>query len=330
MILPLLVLAATADLQVFSVTPSKTAVMYDETFRVTARVRNAGPDAAPDTVVSIGGNAPGMVLSVEAPAGWTCRGPGSSAVECRTPSFAAGAEAELSVMLTAPQPTPIEYRVGANINGFVVDPSFSNNSLNVDMELLHPQRHSDLAVTVALERNPIPEGGEVRATFDVRNEGPDDAHDVVVAITPIGDSTLGNIFAVTASGAGWNCIPAGENVLCSRPELRAGMSAPILVRGTAPAREARLSIDARVRAEANRDSVNGNNIATPSIAVGSAANWQRMLLPVTTEFLQGGSGAWRTEIAALILADEQPQFAHTLASSLEWPAATRRRPCAGR
>ena len=54
MILPVLLLALTADLEIVAVAPSKTEVRTDETYSFTVRVRNHGPDAAESVKVNSG------------------------------------------------------------------------------------------------------------------------------------------------------------------------------------------------------------------------------------------------------------------------------------
>lgn len=301
-----LVLAAAVDMGVVAVAPSKAEVRYDETYRLTVRVRNFGTAAAPNAFVIIGGNSPGVIVGIDTPAGWTCQSPGRESIQCRTPSMAAGAEAEMAVTLTAPQPTPIAYRVGAQ-TGADGDDTPANNYTDVSIALLDPGRHADLVLTMQLERNPVREGEEIRAAVDVRNEGPDDAHDVLVAFAQDIDPHV----TLLVSGAGWSCAPAGSNVLCRRAELRAGASAPLVLRATAPRREVTVRLSARVRAEANRDFGNGN-LRTFTIGVGSAANWERVLFPITSAVIAGAGGArWTTELTALILGEAVPEHAPT-------------------
>lgn len=303
MILAALVLAAVADVGVVSVTPSKTEVRYDETFTLTARVRNFGPDAATGAYAILGSNAPGVVLTVSAPAGWLCIDPGREFVTCTRESMPAGAEAEFAITLTAPQPTPIAFRVGATA-GSTGDANQANEIVQVAIPLLHPDRQSDVGVTVALGTNPVAEGGAVRATVNVRNEGPDAARDLVVAIVQDGPMPL------AASGPGWSCTASRINMLCRRAELAAGTAAPINLSATAPPRETRVPLSFRVRAETNYDPENGNNLQRVVVSVGSASSWERVLFPITADFIPGpGGAAWTTEIGALIRDDEVPDFA---------------------
>lgn len=298
MILP--ILALVADLAVLEAVPGKTSLAYDETFTLAARVQNLGPDAAENVRVNVGGNAGSFLMSATAPAGWTCDPLPryASALTCTAPALAAGAEARFTLTLTAPQPAANTYRAGASINSSSSDPSRANNVLEVDLGLVQPARSAALRITPVPAANPVAQGSEIRVRYDVHNAGPDDARDVLVLFESQHPFTL--------SGAGWSC--AGNT--CTRAELRAGATAPIELRATAPAIESRIDFHARVRAEQIFDSDRRDNDAFLRLGVGSTANWERLLVPVSIETLPGAGGArWTTELAALILADEEPEFA---------------------
>jgi hypothetical protein len=299
-ILAALLLAATADLSVIDAVPSKTSVHYDETFSVTARVHNAGPDAAEAVRVLIGGNGTTFLLGITAPAGWTCDALPryAAAVSCVAPALAAAAEARFTLTLTAPQPTANTYRVGASIAAASTDPRRTDNVYESDMALVAPPRSAALRLTGTAAANPVAERGEIRVRYDVHNAGPDDARDVLVLFA--------SEVPFTASGAGWSCT----GVTCTRAELPAGTTAPLELRATAPATEDEISIVAHVRAEQIFDSDRRDNESLLVIGVGNAANWQRLLIPVADSFVPGSGGArWTTELAALLLADERPEFA---------------------
>jgi len=298
-ILAALLLAATADLSVPEVTPSKTAVLYDETFSFTARVLNSGPDAAEHVRVTLGGNGTTFLMGVTAPAGWTCEPPPrfATALACTAASLAANAEARFTLTLTAPQPTASTYRVGASITSDSTDPRRTNNAYEQELALVAPPRTASLQVTAIPANNLVVPGGLIRLRYDVRNAGPDDARDVMVLLT--------SEIPFTAVGAGWSCTGA----VCTRAELRAGTTESIEVRAT-PLSEDTVDFTATVRAEQLFDSNRFDNQAHAIISVGSAASWERLLIPVSIETLPGAGGArWTTDLSALILADAQLDFA---------------------
>ena len=233
MILPILLLALTADVEVLSVVPTKTEVQTDESYSFTVRVRNHGPDAAEGTKVTMGTNAISLLRRIEAPPEWTCDAPGPRfgyTLACTTPALAAGAEAELKMTLAAPQPRAVTYRAGANATTKSTDPKRDGNRREVNLALLVAKSNAELTLT------PRAATDKERVTFDLRNEGPDDARDVLVVLEN----------AAMASGKGWTCAPSATAVVCTQPLLRAKTAASISARGADSAK-----ITANARAEKN-------------------------------------------------------------------------------
>ena len=243
MILAALILALTADLEVLSVTPSKPEVQTDETFSFVVRVRNHGPDAAESVKVYSGTNASSLLRTIAAPPEWTCdpQGPRFGyGFACTTPSLPAGAEAELKVTLAAPQPHAVTYRVGAAISAKSTDPKRPGNRLDENLPLRVRQGNAELSMTAR------PAQDAERITFDARNDGPDDARDVMIVLEG----------ASLASGNGWKCAPSATGVACTRATFGAKTTSAISARGKSAAK-----IDARIRAEQNYDSEPRNDRA---------------------------------------------------------------------
>lgn len=88
---------------------------------------------------------------------------------------------------------------------------------------------ADLAITQEAAPDPVSPGAQFTVTIDVANEGPGDASDIVVtSALPAGASL------VSASGTGWTCDPAGEELVCRRASLAARESSSIAVTLVAP------------------------------------------------------------------------------------------------
>ena len=243
MILPLLLLL-TADLEVLSVTPADKIVRTDQTYTLVVRVRNHGPDAAQEVKVRAGGNATAVMYGITGPPEWTCDAPGprfAAADACTTPSLAPGAEAELTVKLAAPQPTAVTYRVGAAVSSKSQDPLNQNNRLEVNMILKPSATHAELTMSARVV-------DAERAAFQVRNDGPENATDVLVVVAN----------AALASGPGWTCTPTSKGVACTRPVLEAGATASLDARGASSA-----GLEARVRAEQILEEVPHDNAVRP-------------------------------------------------------------------
>lgn len=248
MILATVLLALTADLEIFSVTPAKTEVFTDETFAFSVGVRNNGPATAENVKVNVGTNASSLLRAIVAPPGWTCDAQGPRfgyGFVCTTPSLDAASEAELKVTLAAPQPSAMTYRVGASVSAGSEDPQRPNNRREANLALLVSRTNAELVMAAR------PAQSAEKVTFDVRNEGPDDARDVLAVVEG----------ASKVSGKGWKCVPSTTGVVCTRPALKARTTATLDARGADGTK-----ISARVRAEQNHDSKpldNASSAAAP-------------------------------------------------------------------
>lgn len=243
MTLAALLLALTADLEVLSVTPSDTEVFTDQTFTVTVRVRNHGPEAAEEVKVLAATNINGLLWKIEGPPGWTCDAPGARfgyGFTCTAPRVAPESEAVFTATLAAPQPTATTYRVGAAVSAKSSDPKREGNRREVNMTLRSAAVTADLSVAARPTRD------SERVTFDVRNAGPQHANEVLVVLEG----------AALGSGDGWKCEPSAAGVVCTRARLEAGTASAISARGAAVEK-----MSARVRAENNVENDKDDNLA---------------------------------------------------------------------
>lgn len=229
-----------ALLEILSVLPEKKFVNTDETFTFAVRVRNPGPEAGNDVKLRAGANAEALIRSIEGPPEWTCDAAGprfDSATTCTTPSMAAGTDAVFKVTLAAPQPSAMTYRVGAALSAKGMKTRLFEANL-----ILIP---SDVNAELSMSARRL---DEERAAFDVKNDGPDEAKDMLVVITG----------AALASGDGWTCTPAAHGVVCTRAALAAGTASTLEARGTSSA-----AMEARVRAEKIHEAQPRDNGAKP-------------------------------------------------------------------
>lgn len=260
----------TADLAIVSIVPSQPAVFTDQTFQFTARVRNLGPGAAEQVTVAVGANALALLQRVSAPAGWTCDLPlprFGYAATCTVSTLAAGAEAELTLILGAPQHTAMTYRVTALAGTSTSDPDELNNGQQTGLPLQTSERHAELAITA--KADPV-----TRGRFAVTNNGPHEAREVLVIL----GQGLADGPTLSASGSGWKCAAPGKSVACSRMTLPPKASALIDVRATAPA-AASVAVEGRVRAEQIYDSNGRNNAATVSVLASPLRSKRRAIRP---------------------------------------------------
>lgn len=230
--LPALILAATADLQILSLKPVSDTVHTDETFTFIVQVRNDGPDAASNVMVAAGGNALTLLQKAAGPDGWTCDSPPPRfgyGIGCKIPRLGANEDATFKITMAAPQPSAMTYRLSAAITSDTPDPEKRNDQRHVNMSLVPSRTHAELSMTAQ------------GTTFEIRNDGPDDAHDLTAII----------FGAREASSKGWRRAPNKKSVVCTRALLRANETSAMSARGT--------RLEARVRAEKIYDSNAKNN-----------------------------------------------------------------------
>jgi hypothetical protein len=259
-----------ADLAILSIVPSQPAVFTDQTFQFTARVRNHGPGAAAKVNVAVGANALTLLQRVKAPAGWTCDLPAPRfgyAATCTVSTLAAGAEAELTLTLSAPQHTAMTYRVTALAGTSTSDPEELNNGRQTGLPLQTSERHAELAITGE-------PGADARGRFAITNNGPHEAREVLVIL----GGGLADGPTLSASGSGWKCAGAGKSVACTRATLAPKATASIDVRATAPA-AASVVFEGRVRAEQVYDSNGRNNAATVTVTATPSKSKRRAARP---------------------------------------------------
>lgn len=226
-----------ADLQIASVTPAKPLVTTDETFTVAVKVHNAGAEEAKDVKVTFGANTLSFFKSIAAPKGWTCE-PGflfGYTLACTTPSLAGEADAELTVTMSSPQHSAMTYRVGGRVQSATEDGTDANDHLERGIGLESTKANAELSLTASTEANQI--------NVEVKNAGPHDAKDVMVALSEAKHLDF------KASGQGWKC----KDGLCTRPVLKAGTKASLKVAAVPHA-----TISMRVRAEKNHESAKNN------------------------------------------------------------------------
>jgi len=226
-----------ADLQIASVTPSKPTLTTDETFTVAVKVRNAAAEEAKDVKVTIGVNALSYLKTITAPKGWTCE-EGSSfgyALACTTPSFAANAEADLTMTLASPQHSAMTYRVGGLVQSATEDGSGPEARREQGIGIEATQSNAELSITAKTEANQV--------KVEVKNAGPHDAKDVTVVLSEA------KHLEFKASGSGWKC----KGGVCTRPSMKAGTTASLKIAAVPQA-----SFSMRVRAEKNRESAKDN------------------------------------------------------------------------
>ncbi|HEX2061185.1 MAG TPA: hypothetical protein VHK90_10625, partial [Thermoanaerobaculia bacterium] len=296
--------AQSADLQFTAFSTTKTVLQASERLTVNMRWRNNGPDTANDVVVTVGSGSGAFVTTGSGTSGWPCEPTfGNEGFACRG-TLAAGNEAEMVVTMLAPSRGG-SWTLRANIAASTHDPQPGNNTAQTILELVGRPvtEQGDLRIAPLTQTIDAARGARITIPLTVTGEG---AEDVIVSLGFEPQSLI----PITASGNGWTCFNATHSpwlVLCSRPELRVGVEAPILVDVPAlPQQDAVYRFHARVVAEGTHDAVPGNELATATVRVGSPVTYSRLLIPLIPNQTPGANNAlWKAETMLLIRSDTQ-------------------------
>lgn len=301
---------AIADLEYLSITPEKTQVVTGERFRVTATVRNLGPDNAslPRWTLTMPGTA--LIHEITPPAGWRCdEARYMTFAQCTTDRFVAGATATLTLTVIAPPRADPRFLFGGQI---VVagDTNHFNNGRSTSISVIASTRTADIGVAMPSEVR-IEPGADVNHRVIVSNNGPDDASNIVVVLT-FNPHTPLSTTQIVASGSGWTCeMFTRVHGVCRRPTIPAGIAAPpITVRFPAPANESVETLFVSAIAELSHDPT--ANFQATRFYVGSAESWRRLLVSVTGHNIPGAHGSlWDTQVRMLIRSATAVEMAPT-------------------
>ncbi len=300
------VLAQEADLAIVSAQLSTTTVVTGERFTITSQVRNDGPQAARDVLVSFGSNLGLFPISILAPDGWNCQRNMSvpNSASCTTPTFRANAVADFQVVVLAPNNTaPGPATAHVLTSSSTHDDRSSNSNRLIPFTLNEASTAADLLVALTPRDTPIEPGEQTTVDVHVTNNGPSPANDIFVAI----DSSAATPLPLVGVAANWVCTPTAQpSTLCRTSTIPAGATSTFALRFRAPDLEGGATIFARVQAEENRDKNSNNNFVFTTVTIGTAQNWRRFLLPVTATNIPGANGSlWKSDITALIRSESQ-------------------------
>lgn len=196
----------------------------------TGTVTNAGPDAAPNTTLTIALHSNLLFQSLSAPSGFSCTTPAVGAnglITCTIASFPNGGSAPFSIVAQV-NPAIANGPDGFIQTGFVIgsngagDTAAANNEITVTTQYLTPD--ADLSVTNTDTPDPVATGGTITYTQTVTNNGPDTAMNVTVteALSP----SVG--FVSLVAPAGYSCttpaVGASGAITCTTASLTSGAS----------------------------------------------------------------------------------------------------------
>jgi len=243
-------------------------VLAGNNITYTQTVTNNGPAPASAVIFSEATPTNTTFESVSVPTGWSCTAPAvgsAGTVTCNDPTSAAGAVADIIVVLNVPA-TVAAGTITANssVTATTSDPNSANNSTTVMTPVTVA---CDLAVTNAGTPNPATAGNNITYTQVVSNSGPSSCSTATFTETTPANTT----FVSITPPAGWTCT--GFPPQCTNPAVAPGASGTFTVvyKVAAGTAAGTLIADTATVATTSRDTNPGNNSATVNIAVASGA-----------------------------------------------------------
>lgn len=262
--------ATQADLAL-TTTATPLGVFPGNAITYTQTVTNNGPAAASGVSFTEATPTNTTFQSALAPAGWTCTTPavgGTGTVTCTDPTLAAGASADIIVVVNVPS-SVVAATITANssVTAATSDPNLANNSTTVVTPVAVA---CDLAVTNSGSPNPVAAGANITYTQVVTNSGPSNCSTATFNEALPANTTFVSVAVVTTGGGTWTC-PNASPVACTNPSVPPGSTGTITAIYTVNAGTAAGTIitDTATVATTSRDTNMSNNSATVNIAVAS-------------------------------------------------------------
>jgi len=257
--------AAQADLALSTVaTPP--AVLAGNNITYTQTITNNGPAAAANATFTEVIPANTTFSSVSAPAGWTCIV--TTSVSCTNPSIAAGATADILVVLSV-SPTVAAGTITANssVAATTSDPTSANNSTTV-VTAVNPA--CNLTVVNTGTPSPVAAGGTITYTQTVFNSGPSNCSTATFTEPTPANTAFVSVAVTTTGGGTWTC-PNSAPVSCTNPSVPPGSTGTITAKYTVSgaATAGTIISDTATAGSATRDTNPADNSATVNIAVAS-------------------------------------------------------------
>ncbi|HEX6097742.1 MAG TPA: hypothetical protein VF432_15555 [Thermoanaerobaculia bacterium] len=296
-----------------------TTALTGERVSGTLTVTNQSGIAATEVTARVSLQPVQQELTVTAPAGWTCEQiDARMLVNCRAESFPAHAQAAFRfTIVTRNDMSWPDVQVHGGVVSATPDGEPGDNEQQATISLAPHPATTALSVRLAAQQNPVTPGTPAVVTVDARNDGPATANDLRLRVWAFG------LTATSVAAPGWSC---SERLVCTRPALGPGDSAPITI-SFATTVETAYAIDAELGAERSFDPNDADNRASIYLGVGDAARWKRILLPVVMAQAPGANGSlWTTDVFAHIDSDStitlQPRYCDPLTCRI--PQALRR------
>lgn len=265
--------ATQADMALSTSTSPSGFVLAGDNLTYVQTISNNGPAVATGVSFTEATPANTTFQGVLVPAGWTCATPAVGAtgtITCTNPSLAAGAVANINVIVKVNATTADGTTITANssVTSAVSDPNPTNNSTTTNTVVI---AKVNLTVTNSGAPSPVLANANITYTQTVTNSGPANATTVVFSEAIPANTTF--VSAITP--AGWTCTlpPVGGTtpISCNIATLAPGTTAnfQVVVKVGAAVVPGTIISDTDTVTSATHDTVPGDNSATVNIAVGT-------------------------------------------------------------
>jgi uncharacterized repeat protein (TIGR01451 family) len=257
-------------------TDSADPVDTSAAFSYTLSVRNLGPSAASNVIVT--DTLPAGVTFVRASGNqWTCTRVAVT-VTCTRSRLNAGTTRSIRIDVIAPS-VPGTLVNAAVVTSTTADPNPANNAASQTTTV--QGAFADLSVTKTDSADPVNVGAPFSYTVTVRNAGPSTASNLTLT-----DTLPAGVTFVSASGGQWTCSQSAGVVTCTRPSLNAGMTRSVTINVTAPSQAGTIVNNAAVTSSTT-DPNPANNAASESTTIRTAVTG----IFVADPYAAGGTGA---------------------------------------
>ncbi|MBE0387540.1 SdrD B-like domain-containing protein [Pseudoalteromonas luteoviolacea] len=264
---------AGVDLEVTSLISAPTSVYLGNTFTYQITVKNNGPDAAANAVVTH--NLPSFTrwqsVSPSTINGWNCSG--TQTITCKLASFASGASSTLNIQAMVSEISSGNVTASSSIKSDTAELNSANDQASVNTQV---NPNADLSVALKQYKS-----DGTPSWWGPLSLSPNERHYYDVTVSNLGPSSVdpanmnlnlaaGMSNAVVQTPTGWRCNTSGLTVSCqSQSAMAKNDSVVIRVFADAPNTEATFSSNAQV--SSNETDLNtANNQASASIITSVA------------------------------------------------------------
>ncbi|HEX8252137.1 MAG TPA: hypothetical protein VF846_03230 [Thermoanaerobaculia bacterium] len=288
-------------------TDDRTTLATGERVSVNVFWKNFGSIPAESVTVEFGAGSGAFFITGAGTEHWPCQPTvGGNSFVC-SGHIAPGDEAHMVATMRTPA-HGTSFSLTATVRAVTPDPNLQNNTRTLTYQLARSSTHAELQVSPSSQTHNGAPGSPVTVPVNVVNAGPDTARNLIAVV----NFEPGRLVRVNASGAGWTCLHPEDApwvMLCTRPQLGPGVSAPITVQTTIPEQAGAHRIGMRVSAERGYDPVPANDqmlvtLNDSGVPPVQPEAWKRILVPLIPVTAPGVNGAlWRAETTMLIRSD---------------------------